>query len=402
MPQPTTTPAGKALALSGGGFRSTLFQIGTLTRMNELGLLPTLSCISSVSGGSIANGFLAKQWMSLSFNAIGVATNFATNFSGPLMEFCRHEIDIKDGLIGILLPGEHAGDMLTRSLAGLLSDQSLQTLPKASPGQVPRFLFNATSLQTGARFGLSREDAGDYHIGFVDAPVISLARAVAASTAFPPVFCPVAIDVSRCIFAPLPPRPNGKAVSDWFDPNVPPDEPADPNRAATVEALHTTAYLADGGMYDNMGLEAVEDRHATVWVSDASAPLLTMTTASYDWLVEVPRIIDVISQSGLAYRRQILIERFQRAKQDATQFPNGAYWSLGTEISDYGTPGSLLCNRNKTVKLQQIHTRLAPFEPGQAEQLVNFGYALADAALRWHTQADLPAAAWPFPAYKLD
>ena len=41
------------LALSGGGFRATLFHLGTLWRLNELGYLPKLDRISSVSGGSI-------------------------------------------------------------------------------------------------------------------------------------------------------------------------------------------------------------------------------------------------------------------------------------------------------------------------------------------------------------
>ena len=48
-----------ALALSGGGFRATLFHCGALLRLNELGYLTKISRISSVSGGSIASGMLA-------------------------------------------------------------------------------------------------------------------------------------------------------------------------------------------------------------------------------------------------------------------------------------------------------------------------------------------------------
>ncbi len=36
---------GPTLAMSGGGFRSTLFQIGALARLNEFGLLPKLACL---------------------------------------------------------------------------------------------------------------------------------------------------------------------------------------------------------------------------------------------------------------------------------------------------------------------------------------------------------------------
>ena len=44
---------GVALCLSGGGYRAMLYHVGSLWRINELGLLPRLDCISSVSGGSI-------------------------------------------------------------------------------------------------------------------------------------------------------------------------------------------------------------------------------------------------------------------------------------------------------------------------------------------------------------
>jgi hypothetical protein len=41
------------LALSGGGFRATLFHIGSLWRLNEFGVLGKIDRISSISEGSI-------------------------------------------------------------------------------------------------------------------------------------------------------------------------------------------------------------------------------------------------------------------------------------------------------------------------------------------------------------
>jgi NTE family protein len=40
-----------ALALSGGGYRAMMFHVGAMYRLNEKGLLGTLTRISSVSGG---------------------------------------------------------------------------------------------------------------------------------------------------------------------------------------------------------------------------------------------------------------------------------------------------------------------------------------------------------------
>jgi NTE family protein len=45
--------SGIALCLSGGGYRAILFHVGALWRLNELGYLPKLDRVSSVSGGSI-------------------------------------------------------------------------------------------------------------------------------------------------------------------------------------------------------------------------------------------------------------------------------------------------------------------------------------------------------------
>ena len=64
---------GIGLCLSGGGFRAMLFHLGCFVRLNELGLLPRLERVASVSGGSIAAGALAVAWPELEFDASGVA-----------------------------------------------------------------------------------------------------------------------------------------------------------------------------------------------------------------------------------------------------------------------------------------------------------------------------------------
>lgn len=45
------------LALSGGGFRASLFHIGVLARLAELGVLPRIEVLSTVSGGSIVGAY---------------------------------------------------------------------------------------------------------------------------------------------------------------------------------------------------------------------------------------------------------------------------------------------------------------------------------------------------------
>lgn len=53
MNQGRQKEVGIGLALSGGGFRATLFNLGSLWRLNELGYLPKVTMITSVFNSKI-------------------------------------------------------------------------------------------------------------------------------------------------------------------------------------------------------------------------------------------------------------------------------------------------------------------------------------------------------------
>ena len=59
-PPATTTPIG--VTLSGGGFRATFAGLGVIRYLADAGLLHDLRYVSSVSGGSVANGMVATRW----------------------------------------------------------------------------------------------------------------------------------------------------------------------------------------------------------------------------------------------------------------------------------------------------------------------------------------------------
>src|SRR5271156_4138724 len=50
------------LALSGGGFRASLYHLGLVRFLRDAGILPQVSHITSVSGGSIFAAHLALNW----------------------------------------------------------------------------------------------------------------------------------------------------------------------------------------------------------------------------------------------------------------------------------------------------------------------------------------------------
>src|SRR5437764_4594776 len=50
------------LALSGGGFRATLYHLGLVRFLRDAGVLPQVTHITSVSGGSVLAAHLALNW----------------------------------------------------------------------------------------------------------------------------------------------------------------------------------------------------------------------------------------------------------------------------------------------------------------------------------------------------
>jgi len=361
---------GTALALSGGGYRATLFHAGALWRLNETGRMSTLKRVSSISGGSITAGALAVRWNDLTF-AGGVATDFEEKVVNSIRKFCETTIDVPAFGLGALLPGTRASDLVeVEYRKHLLGEKTLRDLPDE-----PRFVINATNLATGASFRFSKPYAGDYLIGMIRNPTFLVSQAVAASSAFPPVLSPMEIEI---------------------------DEPDLFERTDGAELYDDVGYreklwLTDGGVYDNLGLETVWKRFDTVLVSDAGAPFDRDDDPWVNPLSQLKRTLDIAMDQVLALRKRILIGEYVASER------KGTYWGIGTEIADYGLSNSLPCPAGKTLELSQIRTRLDRFDEKEQCELINWGYAVSDAALRRYVDPSIPApAGWPYPEYALD
>src|SRR5919201_2814264 len=106
--------SGIGLALSGGGFRATLFHCGAMWRLNELGHLQTLTRVSSVSGGSITAGVLGLKWAKLQ-QAKWTPQALVDEVVTPLRKFCEQSIDAPSILEGVFVPRESVADVLTKA-----------------------------------------------------------------------------------------------------------------------------------------------------------------------------------------------------------------------------------------------------------------------------------------------
>jgi NTE family protein len=349
-------PASSGLCLSGGGSRAMLFHAGALRRMNELGVLSRLDRISSVSGGSIVSGLLGIRWKDLTFDVGGVATNFESQLVTPIMDFASVQVDIPAGIKGVLLPKVTAASTFTKILQNhLYGDATLQDLPHAGAG--PRFVINATNLQSGALWRFSQPYTWDWKVGKIESPTFPVAVAVAASAAFPPFFSPIRLAI-----------PDGDFVPDTGSKALGTESPEFQRRVL----------LADGGVYDNLGLETVFKRCYTIYASDGGGRMTETPDIDTDWIRQPLRVMKVIDNQVRSLRKRLLIASYSRDRA-------GAYWATWSDMADLArldVPGLLPCPIEKTRPLAEMPTRLTKIPVARRRALANWGYAIADASIR--------------------
>ncbi|HEX8153866.1 MAG TPA: patatin-like phospholipase family protein [Thermoanaerobaculia bacterium] len=352
-----------ALCLSGGGYRAMLFHAGVLWYLNDAAYLKRLDRISSVSGGSLTAGVLGMRWSQLTFNAAGVATNFPELVISLVRKIAGTTIDQGSVLGGLLTPGTSIGQKIIKKYREVaFGDATLQNLPDH-----PRFVINAANVQTGALFRFSKPYIADWKIGQILNPTTSLAAAVAASSAFPPVLSPSTLKFKH---------------SDW----------SNLAKEAGKEPFTTDVILSDGGVYDNIGIETAWKRCKRVLVSDAGAKFKEESSQHHDWARHSLRINSVIDNQVRSLRRRQVISAFNSA-DDPHQ---GAFWAMWTPISKYNVQSALNVDDERGLALAQISTRLAEIKPDVQSRVINYGYAMAERAIRaWFDPSAFQPKAFP-------
>ena len=168
-----------------------LFHVGSLWRLNEARLLPKLQRISSVSGGSITAAYLGLKWSELDLDDTGTARGFVPVVVKMLRMMASRTIDVGSILAGLLNPWTTIAERVAATSGRyVFGDHTLQDLPDK-----PRFVFNATNMQTGDLWRFSKPYMGDYQVGLVKHPRTRLSVVVAASSAFPPFLSPMTLDL---------------------------------------------------------------------------------------------------------------------------------------------------------------------------------------------------------------
>lgn len=374
--QPSARRQGVGLALSGGGFRASLFGLGSLWRLNELGWLKSLRRLTSVSGGSLTAGVLAARWRELEFDDAGCAVNFPGIVAARLRGFCSTTLDWKAILCG-LIPFVSAAGVARRAY-----ERRLLTLPNGqvarlsdlpASGDGPEFIFYATCLQTGSSFRFGRDGLYDWKLGRLSRTDITLGTAVAASAAFPPFLSPLRLETDPARWVGRP------KIRDLRD----------------TKRICKKLSLGDGGIYDNMGIEALWRSMERVLVSDAGAPFTYIPRPRSDWGSQLGRVRDILIEQTRALRKRMLIGELEEKRY------SGVYWGINTRIGEYTATPPLCVDSPATESLARISTRLSALDARTQEQLVNWGYALADAAIRTHVDGSIACGSFPYPGNAL-
>jgi NTE family protein len=359
--------SGVALCFSGGGYRATLFHLGALRRLNELGVLPQVTTFCSVSGGSILHAQLALG-LPWPLTAPIPAEEWDKRMTEPIRRFTAQ--DIRTGsVLKRWLPWKWLDDAAgvenlamryERWFPGALAD-----LPSA-----PRFIFCSTDLAFGVGWHMEPRTIGDYQAGYATTPKEwSLGRTVGASSCFPPVFNPLPVKLEPAAFS------GGMAsVQDR-------------------ESAWKDLRINDGGTYDNLGLEPVWKDHAAILCSDGGGPFVVRPDTGL--LGRIGRYIAIQYNQTVALRERWLIASYQRGDYA------GAFWGAKSARASYGLSGGYSKDLARDV-ISQIRTDLDGFTDAEQCVLENHGYLLADAAIVKHASQLGPVAAplqIPYPEW---
>jgi predicted acylesterase/phospholipase RssA len=338
------TPDRIALCFSGGGLRATFFHLGVVRALRARGLLARVTQVYAVSGGSILGAHLVLNWEKYNGNDEDYA-----RMEQELREFGARDLRgrvVRRWLLGCTVPllrliGKfRRTELLAREYSRLYRRKSLSDFARSTKPPQPEIHVLATSFTTGNLCSFSRKgfwiDDGKQPPRLIPNTIIPISLAVAASSAFPPLFPPVPIT-----------RKDLNASER--------DMPLEPD------------YLSDGGVFDNLGFEKFarmefggDDRPQWIVLSDAGA--------SFDWDVK-RRFSWIVSRTVRA--TDILMKRLdERVLATTTASRSRTIHLPISRILDKA--GTLPVDLQSRVA--KLRTDLDVFSPLETDLLVRFGY----------------------------
>lgn len=362
------------LALSGGGFRASIFHLGVIRRLEELGIMPEIGVISSVSGGSIVAAYYVRQMEDhlRSLGAGEVATieervGFFEQIADKFLEATDHNLRTRAliytpffhffsfvrALLSRPFRQTARGELIqTEYDKWFYDNDTLDELPSVTPDEGgprpgvmygPKLILNATSLISGERVSFWREPVSKLmEMSKVNKNVLPLSRVVGASACVPGLFPPTSI-------------------------------------AGDV--------LVDGGVSDNQGVEGLIQEGGDcdlMIVSDASGQMEEVNSISSGEVTVLSRVNSTLQfqvraktlEILMAWKRELATRRF-------------AFMHLFLNLKDRVQSDRLPSEYIPGVA--RIRTDLDQFSYIETEALMYHGYTLVDAQLKDYCRGDWKA-----------
>ncbi|MYI47130.1 MAG: hypothetical protein F4123_12270 [Gemmatimonadetes bacterium] len=350
-----------AIALSGGGHRASLFGLGVLLYLTDAGRNRDVVSISSVSGGSLTNAWLAQRgdysnltpeelesrivrpfarrvahlgtlwaswttWVYIVTLAVGLVAAFALWWLP--VDLVWRKICFVSGLVGCgLLAGLRGRVCALAFRRTLYSADGSPTLLREIERDNVQHVICATDVRAGHHVYFSGDFVCSYRLGWGSPAECRLADAVQASAAFPGGFPPRWLATKQHSFV------GGARATPRF------------------------MVLSDGGVYDNMaeqwpiGVRSRKRRwptHSdalqepnTLVVVDGSGPMRwakvrRLRIPAVGEIFALLRVIRVLYDKTTATRRISLVDRFDRAARDGrglegalVMINRSPYWTAG-------------------------------------------------------------------------
>jgi len=364
------------LALSGGGYRASLFHLGALRRLNEIGWLNKIDRITAVSGGSLLVGYLLSNCPEVFNRSKNISSNdWQKLVSNPVHRFVQNDLrtiqTLKNFSINFFTRRAARLDHNIAKLEKLFQEKLLSEYSYDDKSQAwPEIFLLATDLSYGQAFRFSNnpELGGSRALGFGDFSFSSLATACAASASFPPIFGPY--QLSKLLRH----RSNSKDPEDFYKP-------------------YEKVFLADGGLYDNLGMNLIalgSDEFVRLF-SDAGNPFQS-TSRGMNSSAVVFHYMKLMS----SFIAKLNFQRVKSIKKNSYAFWGCQFANDLAESSNIGYPKHLVDNY-----FEKVRTDLDFFDEHEAKLLENHGYAQTELALRrdfsgHYDVKKYPVAVWPY------
>lgn len=361
------------ISLSGGGVRALVFHLGVLKRLAESKQWNSIEHISTVSGGSLC--------VAMIFAKNGGKWPTAEEYLNTVLPAAKEQLTKHSLMWASIRAGFLRPDLLLGGRAHLVARVltkkwglkiSLQDLPER-----PRWTINCTTYETGKNWRFSRKRMGDYMTGYVFNPDFPVADAAAASAGFPAGIGPRKI------------RTRDYEWANYKEGSRTETEPCQP--------LHTVYHLWDGGVYENLGSEALvkpdsgfRDDLDFYIASDAGKPF-GIATARFTWkfpfYLPPGRLLDCAMDQVRAIRARTInrIVAPEGSKRCGVYIQMGldqqgiaSFFNESAENASLGVP--LLATADAEFA-RKYPTNLKRFKKAKFERLFKHGYDVADALL---------------------